>query len=122
MAIHWDLTQLDITDLKEWWDRVEHEGSKHTNATLFESFVFRMMVLKPTSSGAITPESARVAAVRNEMYERALDQHGIHIPTSFIRRMIGLKTNIFPKDTDLQFNKWLAGELQKQATKKIGEW
>lgn len=101
MAITYDLNGLDISNLPEFWDRKEFSET-HTNWTLFENFVFRMLVLRASDNGDITTDNVKTFILRNAVWER--DETSLTIPVSFIRRMIGLRTNIFPAHSDEEFD------------------
>lgn len=101
MAITYDLNGLDISNLPEFWDRKEFSET-HTNWTLFENFVFRMLVLRASDNGDITTDNVKTFILRNAVWER--DETSLTIPVSFIRRMIGLSTNIFPAHSDEEFD------------------
>jgi hypothetical protein len=119
MAINFNLSKLDIENLPEWWDA--YEFGDYTNYDYFEAFVWRLMVLKPTRNGNIGPDEAKRAIVRNAIYEKVCG--GIKIPAEFIRRMIGLETNIFPLHNDAQFKAtiWriIMDDVDRQTNEKV---
>lgn len=116
MAITYDLRNLDIDNIPEFWERKEF--GEYDNWTYFQSFIFRLVVLRPTKTGEITIDAAKLAIERNHIWEVALSNSrmaGITIPDSFIRRMIGLDTNIFPMHSDEEFNASVGRELRTSA-------
>lgn len=117
MAITYDLRKLDIDNLTEFWERKEFSDD-YDNWTLFQSFVFRLVILRPSKTGEITIDAAKLAIERNHIWEVAVSHShlaGINIPDMFIRRMIGLDTNIFPMHSDEQFNESVGRELRTSA-------
>lgn len=102
MALTYDIRGLDITDIKEFWDSTEFDDEGlYTNWEYFQVFVFRMMILRSIDCD-LTVDNVKETIIRNRMYERVCDP-GLELPIMFIRRMIGLSTNIFPSTSREEF-------------------
>lgn len=113
MSLTYDLRGLDILNLPEWFAAHDY-SDKHDNYTLFETLVFRMMVIRPSKDGTIRAAEAKTLIIRNRVWEAAEGGTGVLIPDEFIRRMIGLSTNVFPAYSDKEFDQQM-GRIAREA-------
>lgn len=110
MAISYDMRGLDITDIREWSERNDYSDTR-TNWDLFVSFVHILAVVRPMTDGEFTIKACKLAIPRIHAFEDATMQRETRrIPVMFIRRMIGLSTNIFPMADEEKF-KTILGEI-----------
>lgn len=114
MAITYDASKLDTGNFAEWCERSDYDSTPWNNGQLFESFIFRMAAFRPMTNGTFDIESCKIAILRNRLYENATIDGPI-IPDEFIRRMIGLETNIFPRKSDDDFDMFI-GRLIRENT------
>lgn len=118
MSLNYDMRELDIDIITEWWDRKEF-GAYYSNQTLFESFMMRLMVMRPSNDGTIRADEAKTLILRNAIWEKHVG--GIHIPHMFIRRMIGLKTNVFPAYSSDDYAKAIGRIIEEDAIKQLND-
>lgn len=102
MSLDYDLRKLDIPNLIEFWESTEYdEKGLYTNWEYFTVFVHRLMVLRSVDCD-LTVDNVKETIIRNRMYE-SICEPGFVLPIMFIRRMIGLSTNVFPSHNREQF-------------------
>ena len=101
MTLDYDTRKTAIGDFATWLTTVDEE-SQHENGVLFEAFVFRLMITRPTDTGELGERELEVAIARNARYEEVAG--GLTIPQSFQRSMLGLSTNVFPASSDATFS------------------
>ena len=105
MSLHYDTRDMRVENFEDWMRRVDEE-SHYENAVLFESFILRLTVTRPTDTGFLGERELEVAIARNKRYQETVG--GLAIPHAFQRSMLGLSTNVFPRSTDAAFELALA--------------
>lgn len=123
MALSYDMTKLDIASIPEWFETVEYGTDGYSNYALFEALVFRLMSIRSLKNGEITIANVREVIERSATMETVFGLP--HIPADFIRRMIGLKTNVFPRITTKAFMTDVMESVMRDARVRVSrenEW
>lgn len=113
MAITWNAQPLDTGDFSAWCEQRDYAPNRD-NWEFFTSFVFRLAALRCAPVGTVTPDVAKEFMVRDAMF-CAVDEYLSPIPHEFVRRMIGLETNIFPRQSDEQFAIYIGERIRENA-------
>lgn len=119
MAITWNAKPLDTGDFAAWCEQRDYMPNRD-NWELFTAFVFRLAALRCSPNGTVTAEVAKEFMVRDAMFCQ-VDPYLSPVPYEFVRRMIGLETNIFPRQSDEQFAIYIGERMRENAINSFND-